>query len=188
MTMTSSLRAVGSACAICAVGWAAPAAAQTVSITGDTSGAPTFQRPVEDLSALSTIGTAAHYAVYALTAASSGLYGFTTTGAFDTFALLYDSPFVPTAALSHALIANDDLAAMPFNVSGFDFALIAGHSYAYVVTGFDNDEFGAFTTTITAPVVAGVPEPQTWALMALGLGSFCALRAARRSKNSEVLS
>lgn len=188
MTMNSSLRAVGLAFAICAAGRAAPAAAAPVLVTGDTTGAPTFQRPVEDLSALSTIGTAAHYAVYAFTAATSGVYGFMTAGAFDTFALLCDSPFVPTAALSHALIANDDLAAMPFNVSGFDFALIAGHSYAYVVTGFDNDEFGAFTTTITAPVVAGVPEPQTWALMALGLGSFCALRAAQRYKESGVLS
>ena len=155
------------------------AVAQTVTLTGDTTGAPTFQRPVEDLSALSTIGTAAHYDLYSFSAAASGLYTFTTTGNFDTFALLYDAPFVPTAALGNALIANDDLQAAPFNVSGFQFALVAGQNYAYVVTGFDNDEFGTFTTTIAAPVAVNVPEPQAWALLGLGLAAVGALRARR---------
>ena len=49
------------------------ARAQTFTLSGDTTGAPTFQRPVEDLSALSMIGTAAHYALYSFNAAVSGL-------------------------------------------------------------------------------------------------------------------
>ena len=45
--------------------------------------------------------------------------------------MLYEAPYVPTAALSNALIATDDLAAMLFNLSGFQFALVAGHRYSY---------------------------------------------------------
>ena len=105
--------------------------AQTITRSGDATGAPTFQRPVEDLSTLSMIGTAAHCALYSFSVAVSGLQTFTTTGDFDTFALLYETPFVPAAALSHALIATDDLAAMRFNFSGFQFALVAGQSYSY---------------------------------------------------------
>ncbi|MDQ2778217.1 MAG: PEP-CTERM sorting domain-containing protein [Pseudomonadota bacterium] len=154
-----------------------PAAASSLSTSGDTTGAPTFQRPVEDLSALSLIGTAAHYAAYAFTAVSSGVYGFSTAGSFDTFVVLYDGTFQPTDGLMNALIANDDLTDASFSVSGFDFALVAGDAYTYVVTGFDNDEYGSYTTTIVAPDVASVPEPATWALVAIG-----ALAALRRRR------
>ena len=78
---------------------AGPAMAATVSFNGDTTGAPTFQRPVEELSALSAIGNAAHYIRYAFTALASGTHTFMTRGAFDTFVLLYDAPFAPTMAL-----------------------------------------------------------------------------------------
>lgn len=151
--------------------------AATVSFTGDTTGAPTFQRPVEDLSALSAIGTAAHYTSYAFTALTSGTHTFTTCGAFDTFVVLYDVPFAPTMALLNALIANDDLTSAAFNVSGFSVGLQAGRQYTYVVTGFDNSEFGAYTTTIDSPDVTAVPEPSTWALVAVGL--LVAMRRAR---------
>ena len=143
--------------------------AATVSFNGDTTGAPTFQRPVEDLSALSAIGNAAHYISYAFTALASGTHTFTTHGAFDTFVLLYNAPFAPTMALLNALIANDDLTSAAFNVSGFSVGLQAGRQYNYVVTGFDNSEFGAYTTTIDSPDVTAVPEPATWALVAVGL-------------------
>ena len=160
--------------AVCA---ALPARASTVSINGDTTGAPTFQRPVQDLSALSAIGTAAHHTAYGFTVAVSGIYSFTTSGNFDTFVLLYDTAFVPTAALLNALIANDDLGAS-FSTSGFAFGLVAGRQYTYVVTGFDNQEFGTYTTTIAAPPVALVDEPATWALAALGLVAALRRRGA----------
>lgn len=153
---------------------ALPAAASTVTISGDTTGAPTFQRPVEDLSALSAIGTATPYNAYAFTAGTSGLYSFNTVGSFDTFVLMYDNAFLPAAALTGALIANDDLGAS-LSPSGFDFGLLAGRQYVYVVTGFDNTEFGSFTTTIVIPTPSAVPEPASWALVALGL-----VLAARR--------
>lgn len=48
--------------------------------------------------------------------------------------------------------------AAPFSVSDVEIALVAEHDYAYVVIAVDNDEFGAFETTITAPVIVNVPE------------------------------
>ena len=129
---------------------------------------------------MSVIGTATHYTAYAFTASVSGAHTFTTRGGFDTFVVLYDEPFQPAAALFNALIANDGLSAASFTVSGFSFGLQAGRQYSYVVTGFDNDEFGAYTTTIESPevpVVPGVPEPATWASVAIGL-----LAATRRRR------
>ncbi|MCY7315492.1 MAG: hypothetical protein LH480_07695 [Rubrivivax sp.] len=105
-----------------------PAQAPTVTVNDDTTGAPTFQRPLEDLSALSSIGTAAHYTAYAFAAVASGVYSFATSGSFDTFVLLYDTAFMPTAALLDALIASDDLGAS-FSTSGFAFGLLAGRRY-----------------------------------------------------------
>ena len=148
---------------------AGPACAVVISYSGNTTDAFTFQRPVEDLSALSAIGTAAHFDAFSFVAASSERYQFLTTGVFDTFVILYGNPFSPLAPLGQALVANDDASTAALNVSGLSWNLTAGRSYTYVVTGFDNDEYGSFQTTIES-VAAPVPEPGTWLLLAAGLG------------------
>lgn len=170
---------VGACLCVVAACAAGPAMAEAVSLSGDTTGMPTFQRPVEDLGALSLIGTAAHFTAYAFTATVSGDYRFTTSGAFDTFVVLYGDPFQPAAALANALVANDDLSSAGFDVSGFSVGLMAGRQYTYVVTGFDNDEFGAYTTTIAPPAVTSMPEPASWALVAIGLLATACKRRAR---------
>ncbi len=157
-----------------------PAHAADISSSGDTTGAATFRRPVENLSALSDIGSAVHIDAHAFTAALDGVYSFTITGLFDTFALLYAAPFTPTAGLTGLLAANDDLNGDAFNVSGLSFALLGGQSYVYVVTGFDNDEFVTFSSTIKGLDITPIPEPGNWALLALGLGAM-ALRRGRRT-------
>ena len=161
-------------------GLATPAQAVDISYSGDTTGAATFRRPVENLNALSDIGTAVHYDAYTFTAGLDGVYSFTTTGVFDTFALLYGAPFTPAAGLTGLLAANDDLNGDAFNVSGLSYALLGGQSYVYVVTGFDNDEFGTFSSTIKGPDIAPIPEPGSWALLALGLGLGLGPLALRR--------
>lgn len=157
-----------------------PAQAVIFTFTGDTTGGPTFNRPLEDLSALSAVGTAVHYSSFTFSPSVSGDYTFLTTGEFDTFLLLYSGSFNPAAALTNAIAANDDLVAPPFTTSGFAATLAAGSTYVLVNTAFGNTDFGAFSTTIGGPgVVSVVPEPASFGLMALGvLGVALRRRAA----------
>ena len=98
---------------------------------------------------------------------------------------LYGDSFSPLTPLSQALVANDDASNTAFNVSGFSWNLTAGRSYTYVVTGFDNDEYGSFRTTIES-VAAPVPEPSTWLLLAAGLG--CLMAGVRRRSSARAQS
>jgi len=170
------------ALAACALAGTAQAAIFTV--TGDTTGAPTYNRAVSDFSALSGLGTSVAYEILDFTVDVSGNYTFLTTAAFDSFVFLYSPSFDPTSASSNGLTANDDL--LSLTTSGFAFDLTAGTSYQYVVTGFDNGEFGSFSTTIGGPgVVTVVPEPETYALLMLGLG-VVGLAARRRQRAIEA--
>ncbi len=179
-SVSASLLRRIAATALCCI--AVNAGAADLLDVGDTTGGPVFQRPVEDLSALSAIGTAVYYDVLTFTASSSGDHAFLTHGDFDTFALLYDGTLNPALPLSHALIANDDFVPDDFSTSGFTWSLVAGQDYSYVVTGFDEQEFGAFSTSIKALAVAApVPEAETWALFAMGFGVI-ALRARPRTR------
>jgi hypothetical protein len=150
--------------------------------TGDTTGGPTFNRPLEDLTALSGLGTAVSYDVVPIIVSLSGTYSFVTTGVFDTFTLLYSPSFDPATPLNNALVASDDL--LGFNVSGFTQTLTAGTTYFHVVTGFGNANFGAFSVTIGGPgVITVVPEPSTYAMMGLGLLAVGGLIARRRRQD-----
>jgi PEP-CTERM motif len=145
--------------------------AQAITYTGATSlTGPTFNRPLATLTGLSAVGTAVHYDAYTFTVPTTGSYNFLSlaTGAWDNFLILYSPTFVPTAGLTNAVAANDD-GPPPAGIgsAGFTFNLTAGTSYTLVTTGFGNNDVGAFTNTINA-----VPEPTTYALMALGLAAI----------------
>lgn len=137
--------------------------------TGDTTGAPTFNRPLGDLSGLSFVGSAVNYDAFEFSVSAAGNYTFLTTADFDSFLILYSPSFDPSNSLSNALVANDDL--LPgFTTSGFVYTLNTGTSYVLVNTSFANGEAGNFSTTIGGPgAVTPVPEPAAYALMALGL-------------------
>ena len=85
------------------------AQAGIVTFAGTTVGGPTFNRPLEDLSGLSAVGTAVAYDSHIFSVDTTGEYSFLTTATFDTFSVLYTPTFSAAAPLTNALVANDDL-------------------------------------------------------------------------------
>jgi hypothetical protein len=170
---------------LCAALSAAPAVqAEIFTFTGDTTGAPTFNRALEGFSGLSGVGTATAYDEFTFTVDTAGAYTFLTTGAFDTFSFLYQDAFDPSDATVNGIASNDDL--LPgFTTSGFSSSLSTGTTYVLVTTGFGNSDFGAYSTTIGGPgVVTVVPEPGTYALLAAGLGVVAWRIRNRKAANS----
>ncbi len=168
---------------------ASTARADIVTVSGSTSGGPTFNRPLEDLSGLSLVGTAVAYDAFQFSVSVAGDYTFVTTGfapaGYDTFALLYTAPFMAGAPLTNALAASDDLFGVGL-ASGFAYALAANTSYVYVTTGFGNTDAGSFVNVIGGPgvITAAVPEPQTVLLMALGIAALGAAGGIKRQRSA----
>jgi len=164
----------------------APAPASSANVftfTGNTTSGPAFNRPLEDLSGLSAVGTAVRYDTFEFSVSTTAEYTFLSTGMFDNFTFLYGASFDPSAPLVNALFGNDDL--LGFTTSGFSYTLTAGTMYTLVTTGFGNTDWGSFSETIggpgrVIPLVAAVPEPETYALMLAGLGALGWVARRRR--------
>ncbi len=156
-------------------------------ISGNTTGAPTFNRPVQGLDALSAVGTANPYVVIPFTVSAADFTRFTLTAdtpGFDTFLLLYSS-FDPLNPLANALVADDDISSGDTN-SQVDFLnLNPGDVYFAVVTGFDPNDFGAFTLTGGAAPGADGPVEVTFipAPGAAGVLAGAGLLALRRRRH-----
>ncbi|GGY43410.1 PEP-CTERM sorting domain-containing protein [Pseudoduganella albidiflava] len=158
-------------------GLAQSARADIVTVTGDTTGSPAFDRPLADFSALSTNGTGSHYDIIEFTVAETEEYAIYGTGNFDTFLFLYQA-FDPATPLTGGLRADDDLTTT-FS-SGFATDLNAGQEYILVMAGFDSADFGAYSITISGPgAISLVPEPASWLMLGIGVLGLALCRRAR---------
>jgi hypothetical protein len=165
------------ATAVAAIALFGSAQAATYNYAGDTTGAPTYNRLLVGLSGLSSVGTAVAYQTFSFQVDTAGSYDFlsVTSPTWDNFLFLYKTSFNPAAPLVNAVAGNDDFPGLGIGTAGFSFALTTGTSYTVVTTAFGNANFGAYANSITGPgtvLTAAVPEPASYALLALGLGAI----------------
>ena len=163
------------------------ASAGSLSLSGDTTGAPTFNRPTDT-------GTPSAFTVpyqaYLFTVSQDGPYDFTLTaadpGLFDTFLHLYVGSFNPSAPDQGFFRANDDrLVDQPaFGSALAGVSLSSASTYYLVADGYLASDYGAFTAGINGPgsiSASAVPEPSALLLLVGGaLVGTLGLAARRR--------
>jgi hypothetical protein len=148
----------GFAVAVLCVGavlvWTEPVRAdRSQSFTGNTTGAPTFNRPIED----GTGGFApfqVHYQAQRFRLLGDALCVINGTQAYDGYLHLYRSPFNPASPLANLIDGDDDgelaqgSSRIPHDVSVSNLALTAG-SYVLVTSGFDPAGEGSFQNFVS---------------------------------------
>ncbi|WP_170289201.1 PEP-CTERM sorting domain-containing protein [Massilia sp. YMA4] len=148
-------------------GMAQSAQADIYTHTGDTTGGPTYNRPLEDLSDLSIVGTDVAYRTFAFNLDAGGEYTFLLTSDYDGMMFLYQNSFDAADPLTNGLGGSDDL--FGGTTSGFYGDLEAGN-YVLVFTAYSNGDAGKYSVTIGGPgVITAVPEPATYMMLAMGL-------------------
>ncbi|MEH2160251.1 MAG: hypothetical protein V7K38_04230 [Nostoc sp.] len=183
-----------------------PSQASTISYSGDTTNAPTFNRPETEgfeggtnpPTSLSSNGTAVPYYSQPFSVNTTGSYDVVGSQDFLGIQFLYQNSFNSATPLVNLLNGNDPF---PYErTSGFSgLSLTANNQYFLVTTGFDNsnNSFGTFTNTITGPgnitlgsSAVNVPEPSSIAsTIAFGIfgSSFILKRKLRKLKSVNEL-
>jgi len=154
----------------------------------DTTGSATYNRTLEDMSALSAVGTAVSYDTFAFSVDTAGTYTFRSVALplldrWDNMLFLYQGSFDPNNAVLNGVVGNDDFNGN-IGFSGFDVTLSTGVAYVLVTTGFANDDLGRYLNVIRGPgdVTAPVPEPESYAMLLSGLAVLGFLARRRRQR------
>lgn len=145
-----------------------------VTIAGDTTGSPTFNRPLEDLVGLSDIGTNVSYDTFSFKVSEHNIYSIlASTDGWDAFLAVYEYAFDPSKPLLNGVAAVDDLVTL--NTVGTAVELLANRTYIVAVTSYNNNVTGDYHLTIAGrgaiTAVSAVPEPSSWLMMGLGLAA-----------------
>ncbi len=123
-------------------------------VTGDTTGGPTWNRPVASgscpASTLSAVADAVTYETRLIHNASSGTITVTigSTATYDGYLVIYLGTSVPADALM--CHAGDDDGGPTGSDPLVTFTLAAGQSAVVVQSGFDNADVGPYSMTISA--------------------------------------
>ena len=152
------------------------AAAETVTVLGDTTAGPTWNRTLagNPPTGLSAVGTAVHYMVTPFQVSQSSTYSLLNQSTHDSYLHIYTTAFDPLGQFMNLIAADDD--AGPGSDSLLNANLAVGTQYLAVSSGFANVDFGQFTLTISGQgdIILGtannaVPEPTSLALASLAL-------------------
>jgi hypothetical protein len=173
---TSKVLLVGSILSIGSIG-TTPAQAATFTYSGDTTGAPLWDRGGGSNSVFP-------YDVFSFNVDVGGSYSFNSSSPYDNYGFLYQGSFNPTTPFdTNYIISNDDSA------GGLDYAfttiLNTGTTYFLVSTGFSPGESGAFTTTIDGPgnVSASTSVPEPFTIIGTLVGGTAAMRMRKKLKS-----
>jgi hypothetical protein len=148
----------------------------TTCYIGDTTGAPTWNRPSgPTFTSLSTFATATPYDAMPFTVDTTGTYQLSSDQSsgqpeqWDGYLFLYQGAFDPMDPLTNGIAGDDD------GPGGIGTSLIenasltAGELYYLVTTGYDNDDFGPFENCVIGPGTATfIPEPAALLLLVVG--------------------
>lgn len=171
MTITKLLR---NALAVCALltGFTGTASAEFFTHVGDSTGKPTWDVDA----AFNAVGTVVPYDAFNFHVDEDGVYKFLEVARFDSMIILYEGGFDASQPNLNRIRFNDDI--LTPNTSGFQAVLTAGLQYTFVVTGFNDSEFGQYSFTIGGPgniipgPIAAVPEPSAWLMLGIGMAGF----------------
>src|SRR5690606_17462348 len=121
-------------------------------LDGDTTDGELWDRPLETGGGMSTVGEGVRYKVYGpFTVDTEGVYTITSTQTgWDGFLFVYQNNFDPTDPLTN-YVAGDDDGPEGIGTSQVTPNLSTGVEYFIVTTGFDPEDYGPYTTTVSGP-------------------------------------
>jgi PEP-CTERM motif len=168
--------------ALLCTGMAGQAGAAITTLTGDTTFAPNFLRPGDYSGDTPDFITGVHYQAFDVTAdVSDWQYTFITSCDFNCVSFFYNGAFDPSQPHRNLIEsdANDG-----YNLTVLMRDMDPGRHYTYVVAGYYDYDWGAFSTTVGGDglvTLTPVPEPTSGALMLGGLATLGLLGRRRRA-------